>query len=185
MKSAGLTVETRGRSSASVLESCSAPAQGLAGEPGLLGPVDGLAERHPVDLGPGGQAGHRGVADAPLGHVDDAAGRHLVVGIGQDPDVGQHVLDLAPVVELGPAHHLVGDAGEDERVLERPALRVGAVEDGDVAPGQGLGGPQAQDLAGHPRRLVALVLGPVAQDRIAGVADGEELLGRAGPGCWR
>jgi hypothetical protein len=38
---------------------------------------------------------------------------------------------------------------------------------------------QAQDLAGHPVRLVALVLGPVADDRPAGVTDGEELLGLA------
>ena len=38
---------------------------------------------------------------------------------------------------------------------------------------------QAQDLAGDPVRLVALVLGPVARDRAARVADGEELLGLA------
>ena len=38
---------------------------------------------------------------------------------------------------------------------------------------------QAQDLAGDPVRLVALVLGPVARDRPAGVPDGEELLGLA------
>ena len=38
---------------------------------------------------------------------------------------------------------------------------------------------QAEDLAGHPCRLVALVLGAVAPDRAAGVADGEELLGLA------
>ena len=38
---------------------------------------------------------------------------------------------------------------------------------------------QAQDLARDPRRLVALVLGPVALDRTAGVAFGEQLLGLA------
>ena len=38
---------------------------------------------------------------------------------------------------------------------------------------------QAQDLAADPGRLVALVLGAVALDRAARVADGEELLGLA------
>ena len=83
------------------------------------------------------------------------------------------------VVEPGPAHHLVGDAAELHGRLEREALGVGPVEDGHVAPGQALGGVQAQDLAGHPRRLVALVLGPVALDRSPAVAHGEELLGLA------
>ncbi len=132
-----------------------------------------------VHLGPGGQTGHRRVADAALGHVDDAPGRHLVVGIGQDADEGQDVLDLPPVVELGPAHHLVGDAAELHGRLERQALCVGAVEDGAVAPRQALRRVEAQDLAGDPGRLVALVLGPVTRDRVTRVADGEELLGLA------
>ena len=38
---------------------------------------------------------------------------------------------------------------------------------------------QAQDLAGDPIRLVALVLGPITRDGAAGVPDGEELLGLA------
>ena len=38
---------------------------------------------------------------------------------------------------------------------------------------------QAQDLAGHPRGLVPLVLGPVPLDRLSAVAHGEELLGLA------
>ncbi len=155
------------------------PLQRLAAEARLLGAVDGLAERDVLHLGPGGEPGHGRVADAALGDVDDPAGRHLVVGIGQHAHEGQDVLDLPPVVELGPAHHLVGDAAELHGELEGQALRVGAVEDGEVAPREVVRGVQAQDLAGHPVGLVALVLGPVTRDRAAGVPDREELLGLA------
>ncbi len=153
--------------------------ESLAREAGLLGTVDGLAEGDVLDLGPGGQPGHRGVADAALGDVDDAPGGDLVVGVGQQPDEREDVLDLPAVVELGPTHHLVGDAAELHRRLEREALRVGAVEDGAITPRQAGRRMQAQDLAGDPVRLVALVLGAVARDGSAAVADGEELLGLA------
>ena len=155
------------------------PLQGLAREPRLLGAVDGLAEGDVLHLGPGGQARHRRVADAALGDVHDAAGRHLVVGVGEDAHEGEDVLDLPAVVELRPADHLVGDAAEFHGDLERQALRVGAVEDGEVAPREPGRRVHAQDFAGDPVRLVALVLGPVARDRPARVADGEELLGLA------
>ena len=117
--------------------------------------------------------------------------RHLVDRVDHGPQVGDGVLDLAPVVEPGAADHLVGDVGPHELLFQHPALGVGAVEDGDVAPLQpssgragaddGLGrAVQAGDLAGDPLGLVDLVVGVVADDRVARALVGPQLLGLAG-----
>ena len=50
----------------------------------------------------------------------------------QHAQVGQRVLDLAPLVEAGAADQLVAQAVAQERFLDGPALRVGAVHDRDV-----------------------------------------------------
>ena len=109
----------------------------------------------------------RGVADAALGHVDDPLDAHLVGRVGDGPEVGDRVLDLAPVVEPRAADHLVRDAHAHEVLLEHAALRVGAVEDGDVAPSAMVVVVQLRDRVRDPLRLVALVVGVVAHDRIA------------------
>ena len=95
------------------------------------------------------------VADAALGHVEDAAQRDGVLGVGQHPQVRQDVPDLLALVEADPADDLVGQADPDEDLLEDTGLGVGAVEDGDVA-GLGLARVgQPVDLVGdelRPRR---------------------------------
>ena len=140
----------------------------------------------PVGGGPGVEPADRRVAHAPLGLVDDPLDRHLVDRVDDRPQVGDGVLDLPPVVEAGAADHLVGDAGPHELLFQHPALGVGAVEDGDVAP---VSVPpcrprprpvvQAGDLAGDPLGLVDLVVGVVADDRVAGALVGPQLLGLA------
>ena len=104
----------------------------------------------PVELSPPGQPGHRRLAHAPLGHVDDAPPAHLVVRVDQDPQVGQDVFHLAAVVEPGAAHHLVGHLVADHRLFEGAALRVGPVEDGHVAPPDALLPVEPADLARPP-----------------------------------
>ena len=75
---------------------------------------------------------HGPLADAPTGHVEDALeGRHVVV-VAQRAQVRQRVLDLAPLVEAGAADQLVAQAVAQERLLDGPALGVGAVHDRDV-----------------------------------------------------
>src|SRR3546814_7284588 len=81
-------------------------------------------------------------------------------------DVGEGVLDLAPDVEAGAADDLVGHAHPGQVLLEHAALRVGAVEDGDVAPAHVAAVVQVGDLAGDPLRLVDLVVAVVANDRV-------------------
>ena len=78
--------------------------------PGLVVAAQRVDEGHAVAVGPGVEAAHGGVAHAALGHVEDPLDAHLVDGVGQHLQVGQRVLDLAPVVEAGAADHLVGDA---------------------------------------------------------------------------
>ena len=56
------------------------------------------------------------------------------VGVAaQHAQVGQRVLDLAPLVEARSADELVADGVAQERLLDRPALRVRAVHHRDVA----------------------------------------------------
>ncbi len=126
------------------------------------------------------EPGHRGVPDPALGDVDDPARRDLVVGVGDDPQIGEEILDLPAVVEAGPTDHPVGDAQGGELLLHHPALRVGPVEDGDLPVGEPVVGVLAEGLAGDPRRLVPLVLRPVAGDGGAGLPVGPEVLGSPG-----
>src|SRR4249919_1205722 len=89
--------------------------------------------------------------------VDDAQEGDLVGRVEQQAEVGDGVLDLGPVVELGAADHLIGDLVADQRVLQHPAHRVGPVEDGDVGALDPVLLPQPLDLSRDPARLLVLV----------------------------
>jgi hypothetical protein len=97
----------------------------------------------------------RDVTDAPGGHVDDAQERDLVRRIGQHLEVGEDVAHLAPVEELGAAHHLVADAQGAKRLLERTGLAIGAVEDRQVV-GSGAARQPLLDGPGDVGRLLVL-----------------------------
>jgi hypothetical protein len=115
-------------------------------------------------------------ADAALGHVEDALDAHLVGRVHHRLQVRHRVLDLAPVVEAGTADHLVRHTHPHERLFHHAALRVGAVEHGHLAP---VGGVVARELlrgAGDPHRLVALVLGVVADDAVTHARVGPQRL---------
>ena len=144
--------------------------------PGVVGPAQRLGEREAVARGVGVEPADGAVAHAPLRHVEHPLDRHLVGRVHHRPQVGERVLDLAPVVEAGAADDLVRDAGPHERLLEHPALRVGPVEDRHVAPARVADLVQLRHLAGHPLRLVDLVLGVEAGDGLAAALVGPELL---------
>src|SRR5439155_24991439 len=101
---------------------------------GPVGPGEGGATGRSVGRGPRLDAPDAGVPHPAAGDVDDAPEGDLVVGVHQDAQVGEHVIDLAPVVDARPAGDDVGDVPADELLLDHPALGVGAVEHGDVAP---------------------------------------------------
>ena len=159
------------------LEQILEPAERLAGHAGGGRVGDRGGERHAraarvrVDLR------DRRVADAAPRRVDDALPRHFVVGVHERAEVRQRVLDLAPVVELHAAEHAVRHARANQRLLEHAALRVGAVEDGDVAVAVVGAVDEAVDLAHDERRFVVLVVTLEADDRLALALVGPELLG--------
>src|SRR5207302_2702089 len=83
------------------------------------------------------------LADLPARNVDDPRKAHRVRRIGEDPQVGEQVLHLAPLPELDPADQPVGYPAPDEDVLEAARLRVGPVEDREVSVLPPLATPQA------------------------------------------
>ncbi len=98
--------------------------------------------------------------------VDDPREAHDVGRVDQQRQVGDRVLDLGALVELGAADHLVGDLAPHERVLDHPRHRVGAVEDGDLR-ARGALVDEPLDLADDEARLGVLVLELAQLDRLA------------------
>ena len=147
-----------------------------AGDAGVVGLAQRVGERQPAAGRVGVELADARVADAALGRVEDPLHRHLVLRVDHRLEVGERVLDLAPVVEPGAADDLVRHAHAGEVLLHHPALRVGAVEDGDVGPAQVAAVVQLGDLAGDPLRLVDLVVAVVPHDRVAVAAVGPQLL---------
>ena len=145
---------------------------------GVLGPAEGGDEGDALALGESGHAGLGPVADAALGGVEDAAQVDGVGRVGDDAQVGERVLDLAPLVEARAADDLVGQADPHEHLLDGTALRVGAVEHGDVARLDAVLG-EGVDLLGDEGRLVVLVVADVAGDHRAVAGVGPEVLGPA------
>ena len=117
----------------------------------------GLTERHAGRSSCVVEGSHRGGADPALGRVDDPLGCDLVGGVHKEAEVGQDVLDLAALVEPDPTDHLVGDAGPDQLFLDRSALGVGPIEDGDLFGIEPLVSGQPRDLVGDPHPLVTLI----------------------------
>ena len=146
----------------------------------LVGPGQRLDEADPLAVGEQRQSSLGPLADAALGHVEDPPQVDRVGRVGQDPEVGQRVLDLAPLVEPRAADHLVGQLGPDEDLFQGPGLGVGPVEDGDVAGSHAGLAAQPADLLGDERRLVVLVVRDVPDDRLAAATGGPQVLGPPG-----
>ena len=136
-------------------------------------PRHGLGARHDVpdvlarrvDVGQDAALGL--AADPAARRVDDAGEGDRVGRVGEERQVGDRVLHLGALVELGAADHLVGHLVADERVLEDAALRVHPVEDRDVVAPVVLVGDQALDLTGDVARLRVLVVELGDHDRLA------------------
>ena len=94
--------------------------------------------------------------DAARRYVDDAGEAHLVVGVLQEAEVADEVLDLAALVEAHASHDLVGHAVAEARLFERARLCVDAVGHDDVA--QIVGFVARQPLHGIERYLRLLFL---------------------------
>ncbi len=100
------------------------------------GALQGLVEVDPGLGGEGEQTVDGGLADAAGRLVDDAQKVFGIGGIGKYGQIGQEVLDLLALVKMQAANDGVGDFVLEEGVFEHAGLGVGAVQDGDPAPGQ-------------------------------------------------
>src|SRR3984893_4143060 len=102
----------------------------------------------------------------------------IIVAVGNEPQVGERVLDFRALEEPQAPVHAVRHARRQKRLFEHARLCIGAVEDGDLAP---------QPPARHPLTdamrdelgLVALVEGGVEADRLAARAAGPQFLAEA------
>ena len=120
------------------------------------------------------------VADAALGHGDDAPHRDVVVLIHHGREVREHVLDLLALVEARAAHELVGDLGADEALLDRAGLGVGAVHDRDIGPARTCPVATSRLISSRDEsRLVLLGVRDVARDALASAGVGPQVLGPA------
>ena len=74
----------------------------------------------------------RGVAEAALGHVDDALEGQIVGRLRDHAQIGQRVADFGALVEARPADDAIGQAELDEAVFEFAHLERGAHQNGDL-----------------------------------------------------
>ena len=124
------------------------------------------------------EGGHHALADAPRRRVDDPAQAHVVVGVDEEPEIGERVLDFPALVESDAADDLVGDPLPNQRILERAGLGVGAVEHAD----RGLvSGQRLAETRGDEIGLLQVVTAPEAPDGGAPGAVGPQPLLRAVP----
>ena len=99
------------------------------------------------------------ISDASCRIVDDTLEGLLVVRIGYQTEVGYHVLDLLTLIEAQSAIDTVRDIVLEHLFLKRTALRVGAIQDGEVAPVGMLLPAQPLDVLTHDDGLLLVAVG--------------------------
>ena len=104
-----------------------------------------LRHREPARLHEVAKAVERRLADSPRRHVQDPEPRDRVARLHEGAQVGEHVLDLAALVEGDSPGQLVRYGGPAERVLYGARLRVGAVEDDEISIRPPLPAPRFQE----------------------------------------
>ena len=102
-------------------------------------------------------------ANATGGIVHHPEQAQVIIGVVDDAEIGQHVLDLRPLEEAEAPHHPVGDAVALQGHLNLVGQGVHPVEDGAVPPLFPLA-IGFQQLGGHIHPLLPLVAGGVEMD---------------------
>ena len=94
--------------------------------------LGGAIERDALGARNAMQALHRGIADAAFRCVDDAFEGEIIVGRGDDFEIGQRIADLGALIKARAADHTIGHTQGDEAVFEGPHLERGAHQDRHV-----------------------------------------------------
>ncbi len=130
-----------------------------------------LEHRHAGHARRFGELVDGGFAETALRHAHRAAEGLVVGGIRDELEIRHQVANLAAVVEADGADEPVWHGLTTQRFLERAALRIGAIEHGDVAVSRGrLTGPAHADLTHDEVGFVALVERSHERDRLSGTA---------------
>src|SRR5690606_28525776 len=98
----------------------------------FIGSRGRLENGEPLLAGPDEKAVLRALADPPPRIVDASLESAAISGIGDEVEVREHVLHLAPLVEGEAADDLVRDPLPPEGFLEEARLGVRAVEDREI-----------------------------------------------------
>ena len=111
--------------------------------------------------------GHRLVAEAALGTVDDPLEGEVVGRLGDDAQISERVADLGALVEAEAADDPVGQADGDEAVLELAGLELGADQDRGVveaaaarAGSLSISSPTRRASSGPSQTPITLTLSP-------------------------
>jgi hypothetical protein len=118
-------------------------------------------------------------ADAARRKVDHAQKAGVVVRVLQQAQVGQRVLDFGALKEAQAAVHAVGHGGVEQGRFDDPALRVAAVEHGNLLALQAVALHQLPNLIDHPLRLGQVGAGLVHAHGLARALRGAQALAQA------
>ena len=110
---------------------------------------------------------HRRIADATCRIVDDTSECLLVIGVGYHTEVGYHIFDFLTLVEAQPAVNTIRYAVLAHLFLERTALCIGAIQDGEVAVFAAVLPLQPLDVVAHNHRLLTVTIGRLQRYKFA------------------
>ncbi len=110
------------------------PPEGFTRDPSFPRVCQCVAERYSLGSSPRVQASHARVAHPPAWDIEDPFQGHLVAGVRNHVQVGEHVFYFPAVVIPWSAEDLVRHPLAGQFFFDGPALRIGAVKNCDVSP---------------------------------------------------
>ena len=75
---------------------------------------------------------HRRGADAAARNIQDPAHSQIVPAVVDHFEVGEHIFDFSALIEIGAAHHIVGNRAHDQAFFQKTRLRVGPVQHREI-----------------------------------------------------
>ena len=120
-----------------------------------------------VRQGTSGDLGYGCIADTTSRIVDNALESLLVIGIGDQTEIGDDVLDFLALIETHTAIDAIRNALFTKLLLEAAALRIGAIENGEVGILTSILTLDALDILAHDERLLLIAIGRLVEQLFA------------------
>ena len=99
------------------------------------------------------------IADTASRIVDNTLEGFFIVGIGNQPEIGNHILDLLALIEAQATIDAIRNAVLAHLLLKRTALRVRAIKNSEVSPRAMILPSDALDVLRHNHRLLLVRIG--------------------------